>query len=233
MQHDYHAAVADAEQMQRLVSEYELAVIAAGKFPHANVVRDNVEYLLAHSVIDGDSAIIAVASVAWSTTMAMNDKYTTWVLTNKVVWCEKGVRAKRPTSFVLNEPVTVVVEGYVVRLIQRGTDSVVTSCSGRFGADQSDSYSSAPDPAGLDRAQRFGEQVKAANAARMDELRKPAPAAAPPVPTAPVPTALSPTAPAGWYRDLSGRFEFRFWDGIRWTENVATGGQQSIDPLFG
>ena len=37
-------------------------------------------------------------------------------------------------------------------------------------------------------------------------------------------------APAAWYADPSGRFEFRYWDGKEWTEHVARGGQQLTDP---
>jgi uncharacterized protein YxjI len=35
---------------------------------------------------------------------------------------------------------------------------------------------------------------------------------------------------ANWYPDPFGRSDFRYWDGRQWTENVATGGQQGIDP---
>lgn len=38
------------------------------------------------------------------------------------------------------------------------------------------------------------------------------------------------TAPANWYKDPSGRFELRYWNGSQWTEHVAKGGVQSIDP---
>ena len=46
----------------------------------------------------------------------------------------------------------------------------------------------------------------------------------------------TPPAPAvqslgGWYPDPYGRFEFRFWDGVAWTKQVANNGAQSIDPL--
>lgn len=37
-------------------------------------------------------------------------------------------------------------------------------------------------------------------------------------------------APANWYKDPSGRFELRYWNGSQWTEHVAKGGVQSIDP---
>ena len=37
-------------------------------------------------------------------------------------------------------------------------------------------------------------------------------------------------APAAWYADPSGRYEMRYWDGSEWTEHVARGGQQFVDP---
>lgn len=36
---------------------------------------------------------------------------------------------------------------------------------------------------------------------------------------------------AGWYNDPYGRFQQRYHDGSAWTEHVATGGEQQIDPL--
>jgi hypothetical protein len=39
----------------------------------------------------------------------------------------------------------------------------------------------------------------------------------------------TPNVPADWYKDPSGRFELRYWNGSAWTEHVATGGTQSID----
>jgi hypothetical protein len=39
-----------------------------------------------------------------------------------------------------------------------------------------------------------------------------------------------PSVPANWYKDPSGRFEMRYWNGSAWTEHVATAGKQSIDP---
>ena len=40
-----------------------------------------------------------------------------------------------------------------------------------------------------------------------------------------------PQTPAGWYPDPTGQFEQRYWDGARWTEHVARGGQQAVSPL--
>lgn len=36
---------------------------------------------------------------------------------------------------------------------------------------------------------------------------------------------------AGWRNDPYGRFEQRYYDGTAWTEHVATGGDQKVDPL--
>jgi len=40
----------------------------------------------------------------------------------------------------------------------------------------------------------------------------------------------TPAVPAAWYKDPSGRFEMRYWNGTAWTEHVARGGQQFTDP---
>lgn len=37
--------------------------------------------------------------------------------------------------------------------------------------------------------------------------------------------------PAGWFPDPYGRYAQRYWDGGRWTEHVATGGVQAVDPM--
>lgn len=39
------------------------------------------------------------------------------------------------------------------------------------------------------------------------------------------------TQPAGWLPDPTGRFHVRYWDGVRWTEHVATSGRAATDPL--
>ncbi len=36
---------------------------------------------------------------------------------------------------------------------------------------------------------------------------------------------------AGWRNDPYGRFQLRYWDGAKWTEHVATGGEQKVDPM--
>lgn len=37
--------------------------------------------------------------------------------------------------------------------------------------------------------------------------------------------------PADWYPDPLERFDYRYWDGTRWTEHVSTDGSQELDPL--
>ena len=37
------------------------------------------------------------------------------------------------------------------------------------------------------------------------------------------------TSPAGWHSDPHSRHQYRYWDGTRWTEHVADGGQSGID----
>lgn len=69
---------------------------------------------------------------------------------------------------------------------------------------------------------------------------RPAPAAAPAAPTAATPTgapAAAPSAPPtappvapGWAADPYGRHQWRYWDGTRWTDQVADGSTQSTDP---
>jgi hypothetical protein len=40
----------------------------------------------------------------------------------------------------------------------------------------------------------------------------------------------APLPPAAWLADPTGRHEARWWDGSKWTEHVADGGQAGIDP---
>ena len=43
-------------------------------------------------------------------------------------------------------------------------------------------------------------------------------------------TAVNPSVPAAWYKDPSGRYELRYWNGTAWTEHVARDGRQFTDP---
>lgn len=40
---------------------------------------------------------------------------------------------------------------------------------------------------------------------------------------------MSHESPAGWHPDPFRRFQYRYWDGTRWTEHVASSGRQAID----
>ena len=39
------------------------------------------------------------------------------------------------------------------------------------------------------------------------------------------------STPAGWYPDSTGRHQYRYWDGTRWTDDVANNGVASRDPV--
>lgn len=40
----------------------------------------------------------------------------------------------------------------------------------------------------------------------------------------------TPSVPADWYKDPSGRYEYRYWDGQKWTEHVSRAGTVHKDP---
>jgi hypothetical protein len=44
-----------------------------------------------------------------------------------------------------------------------------------------------------------------------------------------VPSGTAP--PPSWQRDPFGRFEYRWWDGLRWTEHVTTADALDTDPI--
>ena len=50
-----------------------------------------------------------------------------------------------------------------------------------------------------------------------------------PTPTT-APTTTVPSVPADWYKDPAGRYDFRYWDGSKWTENVSRAGVRFTDP---
>lgn len=61
----------------------------------------------------------------------------------------------------------------------------------------------------------------------------PSPASTPtPVTTsaAITPQSAAPSVPADWYKDPAGRYEYRYWDGSKWTENVSRAGVVYQDP---
>jgi hypothetical protein len=60
-----------------------------------------------------------------------------------------------------------------------------------------------------------------------DAQAKSNPAPAPTSTTSPVTT---PTVPADWYKDPAGRYDYRYWDGAKWTEHVSRAGNVHKDP---
>lgn len=49
--------------------------------------------------------------------------------------------------------------------------------------------------------------------------------------TTTVAAATTGVAAAGWHPDPMGRYDQRYWDGVRWTEHVTKAGAPSIDPI--
>lgn len=49
--------------------------------------------------------------------------------------------------------------------------------------------------------------------------------------SAPSARAAAPSAPPGWHPDPFGRFEWRWWDGTGWTEQVARSGVRATDHI--
>lgn len=45
-------------------------------------------------------------------------------------------------------------------------------------------------------------------------------------------TTASPPVPAAWHPDPSGRNQYRYWDGVTWTDWIANDGVQGTDPLL-
>ena len=39
------------------------------------------------------------------------------------------------------------------------------------------------------------------------------------------------SAPANWYRDPTGRYNIRYWDGQQWTDQANSGGSNAVDPV--
>ena len=58
------------------------------------------------------------------------------------------------------------------------------------------------------------------------------PEATPAIATSAVATspAATPTVPADWYKDPAGRYDYRYWDGAKWTEHVSRAGTVHKDP---
>lgn len=59
----------------------------------------------------------------------------------------------------------------------------------------------------------------------------PSPASSPtPAPANITSQSAAPSVPADWYKDPAGRYEYRYWDGTKWTENVSRAGVMYKDP---
>ena len=89
--------------------------------------------------------------------------------------------------------------------------------------------------AGVSAVRPKGEGVVAGTGSLPETDRAPS-AVAPNVavgsPAVSAPSVATPaaSAPPNWFPDPTGRFEYRYWDGMAWTADVATGGMETTDP---
>jgi len=120
-------------------------------------------------------------------------------------------------------PFNASPEGLAAELTRKSAEgwevvSITTTADGRFCA-----FLRRP------VAQRTTATAAATTSAPMTSASEPGYGAAA-ASTSSTPSAANPTVPAAWYKDPSGRYELRYWNGTAWTEHVARGGQQFTDP---
>jgi hypothetical protein len=121
-----------------------------------------------------------------------------------------------------------VVLGAVIAL------SALIACIGALGDNQAFVGLSWPEKIGNIMQWLGGAAVAGAVAllALRSQSVVPAPARPAPAPAPPPPVAAPAAAPGapGWAADPYGRHQWRYWDGNRWTDQVADGSTQSTDP---
>ncbi len=120
-------------------------------------------------------------------------------------------------------PFNASPEGLAAELTRKSAEgwevvSITTTADGRFCA-----FLRRP------VAQRTTATVAAATSSPMTTASDPGYGAAA-ASTSSTTSAANPSVPAAWYKDPSGRYELRYWNGTAWTEHVARGGQQFTDP---
>ncbi len=120
-------------------------------------------------------------------------------------------------------PFNASPEGLAAELTRKSAEgwevvSITTTTDGRFCA-----FLRRP------VAQRTTATVAAATSSPMTTASDPGYGAAA-ASTSSTTSAANPSVPAAWYKDPSGRYELRYWNGTAWTEHVARGGQQFTDP---
>jgi len=120
-------------------------------------------------------------------------------------------------------PFNASPEGLAAELTRKSAEgwevvSITTTADGRFCA-----FLRRP------VAQRTTATVAAATSAPTTTASDPGYGAAA-ASTSSTTSTANPSVPAAWYKDPSGRYELRYWNGTAWTEHVARGGQQFTDP---
>ncbi len=126
--------------------------------------------------------------------------------------------------------------GLVLYLIARATTKVNPAAGATAPVNRPGRPSGAPGPAqrGTGLPGRYPSRVAPGDEGLRPSVPGPSPVAdpsaaapAPAVPPAPTVPAVSPPM---WHPDPSGQFEYRWWDGEKWTSKVARDGVQLDDP---
>lgn len=120
-----------------------------------------------------------------------------------------------------------VVLGAVIAL------SALIACIGALGDNQAFVGLSWPEKIGNIMQWLGGAAVAGAVALLAVRSQSVVPAPTRPAPPAPPPPVAAPAAAPGapgWAADPYGRHQWRYWDGNRWTDQVADGSTQSTDP---
>lgn len=95
-----------------------------------------------------------------------------------------------------------------------------------FGPDSDDVPASWLNASAVERARVLEEREHLDRIARMAQIPSDDSSEAAPPDERSTPRSL----PEGWNADPTGRFDYRFWAGDRWTQQVLRGDEQGIDP---
>jgi hypothetical protein len=126
--------------------------------------------------------------------------------------------------------VSVVAVGndIVAYLSREATKSATSSTAGSASASSTSSSTGSSEPAGW--ASAATADAASAPTQAMTAMSNTGSLAAQTSSASPASSSTTPTVPADWYKDPSGRYEYRYWDGQKWTEHVSRAGTVYKDP---
>jgi hypothetical protein len=126
--------------------------------------------------------------------------------------------------------VSVVAVGndIVAYLSREATKNSASSTAGSASASSASSSSGSSEPAGWASAKTT--DAASAPTQAMTAMSNTGSVAAHTSSASSASSSTAPTVPADWYKDPSGRYEYRYWDGQKWTEHVSRAGTVYKDP---